>query len=231
MRLFITLSLVACLTLVAKAQHQTWDQLLKAYVSPVGKVNYKGFKANKAKLNAYISYLAKVSAPTSRASAMAFWINAYNAYTVKLITDNYPTGSIQSLKGGKPWDARFAKVAGKLYTLNDIEHKILRAKYFDPRLHFALVCAAQSCPRLLNKAYTAANVNAELDKQARYFINNRAKNNISKGAVQVSQLFNWYKGDFTKKSSLIGFINKYSNTKAGANAKVSFLNYSWKLNE
>lgn len=226
-----TLGLIVCTIFTMQAQHQTWNQLLRKNVSASGKVNYRGFKAEKNKLNSYINYLAKAQVPGSRSGAMAFYINAYNAYTVKLIVDNYPTSSIRKLKGGKPWDAKFAKVAGRYYTLNDIEHKILRAKYFDARLHFALVCAAQSCPKLLNKAYTAANLNAELDRQARIFVNNRAKNKISRGSVQLSQLFNWYKGDFTKRSSLIGFINKYSKVKASANAKVSYLNYSWNLNE
>ena len=223
-----TLGLIVCTIFTIQAQHQTWNQLLRKYVSASGKVNYRGFKAEKNKLNSYISYLATAKVPGSRSGAMAFYINAY---TVKLIVDNYPTSSIRKLKGGKPWDAKFAKVAGRYYTLNDIEHKILRAKYFDARLHFALVCAAQSCPKLLNRAYTAANLNTELDRQARIFVNNRAKNKISRGAVQLSQLFNWYKGDFTKRSSLIGFINKYSKVKASANAKVSYLNYSWNLNE
>ncbi|OJJ16332.1 hypothetical protein BKI52_34130 [marine bacterium AO1-C] len=214
-----------------QAQHGTWDQLLRKHVSSTGRVNYRGFKAEKSKLNSYINYLSTARVPNSRSAAVAFYINAYNAYTVKLIVDNYPTTSITKLKGGKPWDYRFAKVAGKTYTLNDIEHNILRKQYFDARLHFALVCAAQSCPKLLNKAYTAANLNTELDRQARIFVNNKAKNKISSGSVQVSQLFNWYKGDFTKRSSLVGFINKYSKVKVSANAKVSYLNYSWKLNE
>jgi len=226
-----TFGLIVCTIFTIQAQHGTWDQLLRKYVSSTGRVNYRGFKAEKSKLNSYINYLATARVPNSRAAAMAFYINAYNAYTVKLIVDNYPTASITKLKGGKPWDYQFVKVAGKTYTLNDIEHNILRKKYFDARLHFVLVCAAQSCPKLLNKAYTAANLNTELDRQARIFINNTAKNKISSGSVQVSQLFNWYKGDFTKRSSLIGFINKYSKVKASANAKVTYLNYSWKLNE
>lgn len=212
--------------------HQIWDGLLKKYVSSSGKVNYSGIKAEKAKLQTYLDVLSKgISSSAPRNEAMAFWINAYNAFTVKLIIDNYPVSSIKKLKGGKPWDSKFIKIGGQSYSLNQIEHEILRKKYFDPRLHFVLVCAAKSCPKLLNKAFTPANVFVEMDKQARYFINNTSKNKISASSVQVSQLFNWYKGDFTKKGSLIAYINKYANTKANTNAKVSYQTYDWALND
>ncbi len=212
--------------------HSAWDALLRKYVSASGVVNYKGIRAEKAKLQAYLNKLsAGVPSTNSRTEKMAFWINAYNAFTVKLILDNYPTSSITQLKGGKPWDAKFVKIGSQTYSLNQIEHEILRKQYFDARLHFVLVCAAQSCPKLLNKAYTASNLYAEMDKQARYFINNPSKNKLSASAAQVSKLFDWYKDDFTKKGSLISFINKYSNVKLGSGAKVSYLSYDWALNE
>lgn len=212
--------------------HSSWDALLRKYVSASGVVNYKGIRAEKAKLQAYLNTLS-AGAPTSnsRTEKMAFWINAYNAFTVKLILDNYPTTSITKLKGGKPWDTKFVKIGSQTYSLNQIEHEILRKQYFDARLHFVLVCAAQSCPKLLNKAYTASNLYAEMDKQARYFINNSFKNKITASSARVSKLFDWYKEDFTKKGSLISFINKYSNVKLSTGAKVSYLEYDWALNE
>lgn len=211
--------------------HSIWNGLLKKYVSSTGKVNYAGIKAEKSKLQSYLNILAKgAPAGASRPETMAFWINAYNAFTVKLIVDNYPVKTIKSLKGGKPWDAKFIKIGSQTYSLNQIEHEILRKKYFDARLHFVLVCAAVSCPKLLNKAYTANTLYSDMDKQARYFINNGTKNKITAGSVQVSQLFNWYKTDFTKKGSLLSFINKYSNTKANSSAKVTYRTYNWNLN-
>lgn len=212
--------------------HEAWNALLTKYVTSTGKVNYAGFKADKAKLQAYLNTLSKgISSSASKKEKMAFWINAYNAFTVKLIVDNYPTSSIKNLKGGKPWDVKFIKIGSSTYSLNNIEHDILRKKFFDARLHFVLVCAAKSCPKLLNKAYTASNLYAEMDKQARLFINNPAKNKITASSGQISELFNWYKGDFTKSGSLVSYINKYSKVKLNSNAKISHLTYDWSLNK
>lgn len=212
--------------------HEAWNALLIKYVTATGQVNYAGFKTDKAKLDAYLKTLsAGVAANASKQEKMAFWINAYNAFTVKLIVDNYPTNSIKDLKGGKPWDAKFISIGGKTYSLNDIEHEILRKQYFDARLHFVLVCAAKSCPKLLNKAYTAANLETEMENQAKYFINNTAKNKITASSAQLSELFNWYKDDFTKQGTLIAFLNKYSKVKLNANAKITNLTYDWSLNK
>ncbi len=211
--------------------HAAWNALLTQYVSSAGKVNYQGMKASQAKLETYLATLQKgISSSASKGEKMAFWINAYNAFTVKLIVDNYPVKSIKDLKGGKPWDAKFVNIGGKSYSLNNIEHDILRANYFDPRLHFVLVCAAKSCPKLLNKAYTAGNLGVEMTNQAKYFINNPAKNKISANSAQVSKLFDWYKGDFTKSGSLVSYLNKYANTKLSSGAKITHLTYDWSLN-
>ncbi|MEO1449971.1 MAG: DUF547 domain-containing protein, partial [Bacteroidota bacterium] len=118
------------------ASHALWNQLLQTHVSAAGKVNYKGFQADRVKLDRYLNILA-TQPPTddwSRADKMSFWINAYNAFTVKLILDNYPLKSIRDIE--KPWDTSFITIGGKSYTLNDIEHKILRPQFKDPRIHF-----------------------------------------------------------------------------------------------
>ncbi|MEM6805797.1 MAG: DUF547 domain-containing protein, partial [Bacteroidota bacterium] len=181
--------------------HDAWDQLLKKYVSSSGKVNYKGFKTEKAKLEAYVKYLGENTpqADWSRNKIRAYWINAYNAFTVKLILDNYPLKSIMNLDSGKPWDKAFISLGGKSYTLNDIEHKILRAKYFDSRIHFAVNCASFSCPKLLNRAFTESNVSSQMSILASAYINDSRHNKISPEKAELSQLFEWYKGDFTKK--------------------------------
>jgi hypothetical protein len=210
--------------------HETWDALLKKHVSATGQVNYKGIKAEKFKLEDYLKTLS-TNAPEeswSKAEQMAFWINAYNAFTIKLIVDNYPTSSITKLHAGKPWDQKWIKIGSKTYTLNNIENDILRPQFKDARIHFAVNCAAKSCPPLLNAAWTAANLNANLDAQAKKFINNPAFNKLSEKKAEVSKIFEWYAADFGK---LIDFLNKYATTKVSAKAKVSYLEYDWGLNE
>ncbi len=159
---------------------------------------------------------------------MAFWINAYNAFTVKLIVDNYPISSIMKLDNGKVWDRKWINIGGKTYSLNNIENDILRPQFKDPRIHFAVNCAAKSCPPLLNRAWTAANLESNFEKQARAFINNPEFNKISAKEVEVSKIFDWYASDF---GNLIDYLNKYSSTKINANAKVKFREYDWALNE
>ncbi len=216
----------------AKVNHQYWDQLLQKHVSRNGVVSYSGFKNDAVKLNEYLAQL-KSNHPKetwSKKETMAYWINAYNAFTVRLILDNMPTTSIMNINGGKAWDMKFIKIEGKLYSLNDIEHKKLRAIYKDPRIHFAVNCASFSCPRLSNKAFTAVNLEEHLNKMAVSFVNNPSKNKLTSNSIQISQLFEWYKDDFTMKGSIIDFINTYSKVKVQANAKVSYLKYDWNLN-
>jgi predicted RND superfamily exporter protein len=153
---------------------------------------------------------------------------------VKLILYNYPVKSIKDIKGGKPWDYKFIKIGGQTYSLNNIEHDILRKDFFDSRLHFVLVCAAKSCPKLLDKAYIPQNLNAEMTNQANSFINNSAKNKISAGSAQISELFNWYKDDFLKVSgvnSIQDYLNKYSTTKVKSTTPIKYMTYDWSLND
>ena len=171
-------------------------------------------------------------------SALAYWINAYNGFTVKLIVDNYPVESIKDLGPALKiplikdvWHYKFFKIGGQESSLDEIEHSILRKEFEEPRIHFAINCASVSCPPLLNEAFEAETINAQLDKVAKGFINDSSRNKISAEAVQVSSIFSWFKGDFTKNGDLIDFLNKYSKTKIKSNAKISFLDYDWNLNE
>ncbi len=210
--------------------HDAWDKLLQQYVTADGKVNYGGLKKDKAKLEAYLKTLEENPPQDgwSRGEKMAFWINAYNAATIKLIVDNYPVSSITKLEGGKPWDVKRVKIGGKAYSLDAIENDILRPQFKDPRIHFAVNCAAQSCPPLLNRAWTAANLESNFEKQAKAFINNSRFNKISAKSVQVSKIFEWYGSDF---GNLVTYLNKYATTKINAGAKVAFLEYDWALNQ
>lgn len=212
-----------------KPSHSAFNTLLSKYVTSSGTVNYAGFKSQKSTLDKYLKSLADnpVQSSWSRNEKMAYWINLYNASTVQLILNNYPTSSIQNINGGKPWDKRWIKSGSKTYTLNEIENSILRPQFKDARIHFAVNCAAKSCPRLMNKAFTASNLNSLLDENARWFINNSTFNDISAKKVEISKIFNWYSGDF---GNIIDYLNKYSKTEIKSNAKVSYKEYDWKLN-
>ena len=215
-----------------KVDHEIWNLLLTKYVSSDGVVDYKEFKSSQPQLDAYLNLLSDNPPNTSwsKQEAMSFWINAYNANTVSLILKNYPISSIMDINNGKAWDLKFIKIGEKTYSLNNIEHDILRAKFSDPRIHFAVNCAAQSCPKLNNRAFTPQNLGINLNRLTKEFINNKTKNNLSSNPVEVSKLFEWYKDDFTKDGTVIDYINKYSTTKVKTSTKLEFMEYSWELN-
>jgi len=210
--------------------HGAWDQLLRKYVSAEGKVNYKGFLVDKKVLESYLETLAlrAPQAEWSRREQMAWWINAYNAFTIKLILDRYPVASITDLHGGKPWDLKWIEIGGAKYSLNQIENDILRPKYKDARIHFALNCAARSCPPLLHRAWTADNLEPMLEKQTRSFINNARFNHVEPERARVSKIFDWYAADF---GDLKAFLNRYSTVQIAPGAQVVFEEYDWGLNE
>ena len=213
--------------------HNIWDGLLKKYVDGSGNVDYNGFKKEAAVLDQYLEVLNKADIESLNTNAAkALLINAYNAYTVKLIIDNYPLKSIMDIKeeGKSAWDIPFAKVGGKTYTLNAIEHEILRKKYNDPRIHVGVNCASFSCPKLINKALTESNINSTLESGMKQFINDTKRNKINTSGANLSKIFEWFKEDFTKSGSLVDYINKYSTNKISESTPVSYLEYNWSLN-
>jgi len=216
------------------AQTSIFNNLLQAHVSDDGIVDYKSFKADQSKLDTYLSYLEKTTPKISWSAnkQKAFWINAYNAYTIKLILENYPLKSILDIKkdGKTAWKIPYAKVGSRIYTLDYIEHEILRKKLFDPKIHVGVNCASVSCPKLGNIAFTENNVETELTKLMKAFINDSSRNKIDKKKIQISEIFNWFKSDFTKNSSVIEYLNTYSNTEIKSNAKISYKKYDWSLN-
>ena len=207
-----------------------WDTLLQRYVSPAGKVNYAGLKADKAALEAYCKTLSDnpVQDSWSREEKMAYWINAYNAFTIKLIVDNYPTKSILNFDGGKTWDVKRIKLGDKKYSLNQIENDILRPQFKDARIHFAINCAAKSCPPLHNRAYTADNLEAMLESRTKAFVNDVKHNTITASKAQISKIFDWYGADF---GDLKKYLNKYADMQLKSTATVTFNEYNWDLNE
>lgn len=210
--------------------HSIWDGLLKEYVSQNGNVNYKGLKKSEAKLDEYLSKLS-TNAPKnnwSKTEKLAYWINAYNAFTIKRILKAYPLNSITKLDNGKTWDVKWIKIENNTYSLNDIENTILRTEFKEPRIHFAINCAAKSCPPLYNRAWTAANMESDLELRTRSFIQNPVYNSVEANKAGLSKLFDWYKTDF---GDLISFINKYSKLKLTTKATISYKEYNWSLNE
>lgn len=216
-------------TTVGKPDHRAWDALLRKYVSEAGKVNYSGFKSDKTKLQAYLEELASnpVQSDWSRSEKMAYWINVYNAYTIKLILDHYPVSSITNLHDGKPWDVKSIKLGNKTYSLDQVENDILRPHFKDARIHFAVNCAARSCPPLLNRAWTAENLNRYLEQQTRAFINNPKYNTLNTKKIEVSKIFDWYAADF---GDLTDFLNKYARIKINDQAEITYRKYDWSLN-
>ena len=221
--------------------HQLWDELLKKHVDAKGMVDYEGFIRDKAQLQKYLDLLSNTPPNTktwSEAEQLAYWINAYNAFTVKLIADNYPVKSIEDLHPtinipmvNTVWHKKFFKIGGRESSLDEIEHKILRKQFEEPRIHFAIVCASYSCPPLRREAFTASALNKQLDEQAVSFINDPSRNKLGADNAQLSKIFSWFSGDFTKNGTLVAYINRYARTKLKPNAKISYLEYDWKLNK
>jgi len=220
--------------------HEIWNGLLEQYVTEEGNVNYKGFVKDSVRLNEYLSILSG-SHPNeenwSRDERLAYWLNAYNAYTVKIVVKNYPQKSIKDIKKGIPfvntvWDIKFINIENQIYDLNNVEHGIVRPRFEEPRVHFALNCASVSCPRLRNEAFVAEKLDAQLTDQTRYFLKNPIKNKITSEKAELSKIFSWFKGDFTNNGSTVkGFINQYSDVQLNDATKISHLGYDWNLNE
>lgn len=205
-----------------------WDQLLKKYVTPGGLVDYTAFKADN-NFKKCLDLLAS-ELPTekwSREEQMAHWINVYNAFTVKLITDHYPVASIKDLDD--PWKQEFIVLAGKKFSLDHIEHEILRKQFNEPRIHFALNCAAYSCPVLPNYAIRADKLDKQLDHLTREFLNDIHRNRISGKLAQISQIFEWFADDFKAEGGVRVFIEKHRGI-IDPNVELSFIQYDWKLN-
>ena len=210
--------------------HNSWNDLLQKYVSSRGNVNYKDFKTDETKLDDYLVLLSKnkPSSSSSKNEKLAYWINAYNAFTIKLILDNYPIKSIKDIK--KPWDKEFITIDGESISLSHIEHEILR-KMNEPRIHFAIVCASVSCPKLQNTAFKSSTIETQLTTASKEFLADPSRNNIAQNRIEISKIFSWFSSDFKQNGSLIDFLNKYSEIAISQKASKSYKDYNWNLNE
>lgn len=213
--------------------------LLKKYVDR-GVVDYSGFKDEEDVLDRYLHHLSVVDSKLlSRNEQFAFFINAYNAWTIKLILSAYPgVGSIKELGGLRknPWKKKLCRIDGALVTLDHIEHDILRPRFKDPRVHFAINCASKGCPPLLSEPYYADRLEQQLDDTTRAFINDPDYNRLEGDRLYVSRIFKWFASDFP--NGTVDFFLKYATgdlkvkleTGLGK-LKVKYLKYDWSLNE
>ena len=217
--------------------------MLKNHVSGA-KVDYTGIKKSPAKLNSYLDSLANVRKSDyenwSTDEKMAFLINLYNAATIKLIIDNQPLESIKDIGSivNGPWKQEVVRLWGKIDTLDHVEHDLLRPKFKDPRVHFAVNCASIGCPDILNEAFQASKLDAQLDKQTRAFLADSSRNRLDakNKTLYLSSIFDWFKEDFVKKSgSVEKFVAPYFNDKDRAviqrgGLKIKYTEYDWSLN-
>ncbi|MCU0420864.1 MAG: DUF547 domain-containing protein, partial [Cyclobacteriaceae bacterium] len=179
--------------------HAPYTRLLKKHVTADGRVNYQGFIKDSTALNQYLRSLS-ASPPDektwSRQEQMAYWINAYNAFTIQLVCRYYPVKSIKDIGSSiqipfvnTPWDIKFIRIGKEKMDLNNIEHGQLRKKFDDPRVHMALVCASKSCPILLNEAFEAATLDEQFAKQTKAFLADPFRNKMSATAPRLSMIF------------------------------------------
>lgn len=237
--------------------HQRWSDLLATHVK-AGKVDYEGLQRDRQELKTYLEALEKVSrvefASLDSRKRAAFWINAYNAWTIELVLRNHPLASIRDIVplwrqalGNSSFkiqfiplghlDPRGAKTG--LLSLDDIEHGILRPLFADPRIHFALVCASTSCPELRAEAYEGHTLDTQLDDAGRTFLGDPTKNRYdpSRQTLELSSIFKWFAEDFENAGGTLRFVKGYLpdatrqqlSTAPGALA-LSFLPYDWSLN-
>ncbi|MEQ9639488.1 MAG: DUF547 domain-containing protein [Alphaproteobacteria bacterium] len=227
----------------ASVDHGAWNAFLATYVRPVDGVNLVDYgavdAAAQAALDGYIQMLAATDIDgLDRPQQMALWINLYNAVTVRLIVDNYPLDSIRDLGGlfSSPWGKKLVTVAGEDLSLDDIEHRILRPIWRDPRIHYAVNCASVGCPNLAAEAYEAERLDGQLDAAARAYVNHPRGAEVLGDGLVVSKIYDWYQVDFG--GSEAGVISHLKQFAAPPLAKmltgvsgVADYRYDWALND
>lgn len=228
-------------------EHAAWSRLLERHVSE-GRVDYAALARVRPELDAYLRSLEAVDGTRLEAlpsaDQLAFWINAYNGYTVKLVLDHYPLRSIRSIGflPGSAFRRKFIpleRAAGKTLSLDDIEHRILRERFREPRIHFAIVCASRSCPVLRREAYRGRDLDAQLDDAARTFLRDPSRNRYDHGSrtFLASRIFEWFRGDFeAAAATLPAYLARFLEDDVAevvrrGDVRVDFLDYDWTLNE
>ncbi len=257
--LLLLLFLLSLPTYAFDHSHQAFDKLLNTVVTEKGPqtfVDYDYLKANPLMLDSYLTQLEAVTKQDfdswDKNQQLAFLINAYNAFTLKLIVNNYPDiESIRDLGGlifSSPWDKKFFTLFGKKTSLGYIEHDVLREKYNEPRIHFAVNCASKGCPALQKRAYIATQLDEQLEQATIQFMRDPERNRFDKDKklLEISSIFNWFTGDFSKQGSLKDFIAPYISDdpevrklltakserfNPANDISIIFLDYDWSLNK
>lgn len=219
--------------------HSGYDQLVADHVDSAGFVDYAGLTDSEAKLDAYLDGLANAPLDNlGRDERLALLINAYNAFTLRLILDHFPIGSIRDIPSAERWDAKRWVLAGETYSLDQIEHGLIRPNFREPRIHFALVCAAIGCPPLRAEAYTGERLEHQLETQTRFTHGNERWLRYERGnaTIELTALYEWYAGDFEQVAgSVLEYARRYSedlatDLAAGHVPTVRHLDYDWSLN-
>jgi len=231
----------------AKIDHGVWEDFLQRYLSRdregINRVAYdRVTAADKARLDSYIAGLASVPIRRySRTQQLAYWINLYNALTVDLVIEHLPVDSIRDIDispglfGDGPWDKKLIEVEGESLSLNDIEHRILRPIWQDPRLHYALNCAAVGCPNLQAHAFQAATADAMLEQAARDFVNSDRASWTTPDGLAVSSIYVWYAEDFGKTDrAILDHMRRFAEGPARKRlegvVEIAGHGYDWRLN-
>lgn len=207
------------------------DTFFKAHVKD-GRVAYKAIKENPEALNELLAMAKTISVSKENAAEyQAFWINGYNLLVIDGIVKNYPIKSPLDKPGF--FDGTKHEIGGERITLNDIENKLLRKNFpKEPRFHFVLVCGGLGCPPIIDEAYVPSALDGQLDRQTKLAINDPNFIQVNKNKVKVSQIFEWYPGDFKQDGKkLVDFINSYKSEKLPEKSKISYYPYDWRLNE
>jgi len=225
-------------SIVYAVDHTLYAELLRNY-NRNGVVDYAGFKKDETRLDDYLQRLANIDPEgLSRDERFAFYANAYNAWTIKLILTAYP--GVESIKDlgslfRSPWKKKFVKLDGKVVTLDHIEHDILRPQFKDPRVHMAVNCASKGCPPLWSEPFTGSRLDDQMNAAARNFINDPGFNRLEGDTLYVSKIFKWFSEDFN--DDVISFVEKYAEDKLKSTIKanrstldVEYLDYDWSLN-
>ena len=231
--------------------HSAFDSFLRTYyVAPThaaaphyGAALLRYSDVSEADKNALVSYINRLQdvqvTSLNKDEQLAFWINLYNAQTTRVILENYPVDSIRSIKSNfldvkGPWNDKTLMVEGETLSLDNIENRIVRPLFNDPRIHYALNCAAIGCPNLRSQAYKSAGLDAVLDAQARAYLNNPRAIQIEDGRVTASRIFLWYKGDYGgSESAVLDHIRQYARPELRQSldgvTKIDAYEYDWDL--
>jgi len=241
MKAKILLTLLATLVVLfptngpAADYEQAYASLLSKYVEPSG-VRYGTWHSRENDLQLIrevTEAIGEASMPADRNERLAFLINAYNAWMARTVLENWPIDSITDIEGFGIFKKKFLKVAGKTMSFDELEKQTIMPQFKDPRAHFAINCAAVSCPPLHEEPYVGAKLDQQLDLvTTRFLEENPWGVEISKdgSSVRVSKLFDWYRKDFQQAGGVIPFINQYRKIKIPENTRLQFIDYDWALN-